>query len=142
MKDTVYFEPADCDLAAFAELIDQKLVASAVPQAATIEKNVPIYDIAALGGTLVEPEARQALLGEWATVLGQSSGVLVLRGAYADTAPIDAATRAYEAIIASRARPRRRCRPFRHRRCECPDLELASEALQARSRNLRPLFRQ
>ncbi len=99
MKDQVYFEPSDCDLDAFTRLIDRKLAASAVPRASAIEKNVPIYDIAGLGRTQADPAARQALLGEWATVLGQSSGVLVLRGAYADTASIDAATRVYDAII-------------------------------------------
>jgi len=39
-------------------------------------------------------------MAEWAWVLGQGPGVLVLKTAYADTAPIDRATAAYEAIIA------------------------------------------
>ena len=100
MKDSVYFEASDCDLATFARLIDRSLNPSDVPHAAEIARNVPIYDMPALSGALADPGKRQALLGEWGTVLGQSAGVLVLRGAYPDVAPIDAATAAYESIIA------------------------------------------
>ena len=56
--------------------------------------------MAALSGALSDPAERRALMAEWAWVLGQSAGVLVLRTAYADTAPIDAATRLFEQIIA------------------------------------------
>ncbi len=39
-------------------------------------------------------------MAEWAQVLGQSAGVVVLKSAYADTAAIDAATRVFNDIIA------------------------------------------
>jgi ectoine hydroxylase-related dioxygenase (phytanoyl-CoA dioxygenase family) len=98
MKNNVYFEAADCDLAAFTALIDQSLCPADVPLATDIAQNIPIYDMAALTPALHGPQ-RQALMGEWAHVLGQGAGVLVLRRAYADTAPIDAATRVYQDII-------------------------------------------
>lgn len=101
MKDIVYFDDDDCDLEAFKKQIDRKLEAADVPHAAEIAKNVPIYDVAALSGLLSDDVARRAVLEEWAHVLGRSSGVLVLRGAYDETTPVDHATKAYEAIIAA-----------------------------------------
>ncbi len=99
MKDRVYFEANDYDLQAFAEITSRQLKPEDVPLAAEISKNVPIYDIQALRSSLADPSLRQALKGEWAHVLGQSSGVLVLRGAYEDTATIDAASKVFDAII-------------------------------------------
>ncbi|MCU0911667.1 MAG: phytanoyl-CoA dioxygenase family protein [Rhodobacteraceae bacterium] len=100
MKDHTYFDAADCDLAAFAALCGQELPPAEVPHAAEVVRNVPVYDVAALGATLADPAARRALMGEWGRVLGRSAGVLVLRGAYPDTAPIDAATAIHDRIIA------------------------------------------
>ncbi|RLJ60109.1 ectoine hydroxylase-related dioxygenase (phytanoyl-CoA dioxygenase family) [Litoreibacter meonggei] len=99
MKDRAYFEAGDCDLATFAEITTRKLKPMDVPLAADISLNVPIYDMQTLRPSLADPARRQALMGEWAHVLGQSAGALVLRGAYSVTTPIDAATKAYETII-------------------------------------------
>jgi ectoine hydroxylase-related dioxygenase (phytanoyl-CoA dioxygenase family) len=49
---------------------------------------------------LADAGQRQALMAEWAWVLGQGPGVLVLKRAYPDTGVIDRATAVYEAIIA------------------------------------------
>lgn len=98
--DTRYFREEDCDLADFEALISKRLAASQVPQAAAIEKNIPIYDLHALRPALDHPESRRALMAEWADVLRNSAGALVLKAAYADTAPIDAATTVYNQIIA------------------------------------------
>jgi ectoine hydroxylase-related dioxygenase (phytanoyl-CoA dioxygenase family) len=100
MMDGGYFDIADCDLDAFRQLTGQTLAPGQLRFASGVAKNVPVYDMPGLGAALTEPAQRQALLAEWGFVLGQSAGVLVLKGAYEDTAPIDAATRAYEAIIA------------------------------------------
>jgi ectoine hydroxylase-related dioxygenase (phytanoyl-CoA dioxygenase family) len=61
---------------------------------------VPLYEMGALRPMLDDGSDRQALMAEWAWVLGQGPGVLVLKTAYADTAPVDRATAVYEAIIA------------------------------------------
>lgn len=101
MKDHAYFDAADCDLAAFAALTGQRLDPASVPYAAEVVRNVPVYEVARLRAALADPARRRALTGEWADVLGRSAGVLVLRGAHPDTAPVDAATRIYEAVIAA-----------------------------------------
>lgn len=95
-----YLSPDDCDLDAFKKLTAQSLDAAHVPHAARVEKNVPLYDMGQLRPELDDPQARRALMAEWAWVLGQSAGVVVLKQAYHDTAPIDRASEVFRQIIA------------------------------------------
>ncbi|WP_136444064.1 phytanoyl-CoA dioxygenase family protein [Pacificoceanicola onchidii] len=95
-----YFDRESCDLDEFKVLTSQNLLPEAVPQAASVVKNVPLYDMAEHRETLSDPSARKRLMEEWAWVLGKSAGVIVLKGAYADTTPIDRATDVFRQIIA------------------------------------------
>ena len=95
-----HWRPEDCDPADLVALLNRDTVPDDAPGATTIESGVPIYDGARLRPWLDDPAGRRALLSEWAHVLGEGAGVLVLRGAYGDTAPVDRATAAFEAIIA------------------------------------------
>ncbi len=95
-----YFTAETCDLDDFRALTSQQLDRPDVPLAADIQKNIPIYDIAALANDLADRERRFALMAEWAHVLRRSAGVLVLTQAQPDHAAIDAATAAYMRIIA------------------------------------------
>lgn len=104
MKDTIdntiaYYDPDTCDLGEFTALIDQETRPEQVPHAALIEKNIPIYDMADLRTTLEDDQTRRTLMSEWAQVLRSGAGVVALKGAYADTAVLDEATRLYEGII-------------------------------------------
>jgi ectoine hydroxylase-related dioxygenase (phytanoyl-CoA dioxygenase family) len=98
--DSGFFTLDDCDLAGFRALTERKLDPAAVPLSARVACNVPLYEVDALLQPLSDPTARRALLAEWARVLGQFSGVLVLKGAYADTGVLDEAGAVYERIIA------------------------------------------
>lgn len=100
MTNTMFYDLDSGALDAFAALTSRTLARTDVPLAAEVSKNVPIYVIADLSGKLSDPLQRQDVLAEWAWVLGQSAGVLVLKSAYSDTTPIDDATAAFEAIIA------------------------------------------
>ncbi|MBO9401154.1 phytanoyl-CoA dioxygenase family protein [Shimia sp. R9_3] len=105
MKDAVentvaYYDPDTCDLGEFTALIDQATRGEQVPYAATIEKNIPIYDMADLRPALEGDQTRRKLMAEWAKVLRSGAGVVALKGAYADTAALDEATRIYDKIIA------------------------------------------
>lgn len=91
-----YLSPQDCDLEQFSQQVEQQLTVQNVPQAHDIQNNVPIYDISQLDMT----GNTQTLRAEWADVLRNTSGVLVLKNAYADTSTIDAATKIYDKIIA------------------------------------------
>ena len=48
---------------------------------------------------LYNKKERLSLMGEWAYVLSQSSGVIVLKNTYEDNSLIDDATKIYEKII-------------------------------------------
>ena len=98
-----YFDRDACDLDAFKALTARRLAPADVPLAASVEKNVPIYDMATLGPALSDPDARRALLSEWGWVLARSAGVIVLKSAYTDTGPIDRASQVFKAIIAEEA---------------------------------------
>ena len=91
-----YLSPTDCNLDRFAKQVERQLTNQDVPQAHDIQKNVPIYDISRLDMT----GNTQTLRAEWADVLRNTAGVLVLKNAYADTGSIDAATAIYDKIIA------------------------------------------
>ncbi len=101
--DGGYFEVEGCALDEFRALIDRQLDPGALRFAAGVERNVPVYRVADLAPVLADTAARRSLMAEWGRVLGELSGVLVLKGAYADTRVIDAATTVYERIIAQEA---------------------------------------
>jgi ectoine hydroxylase-related dioxygenase (phytanoyl-CoA dioxygenase family) len=70
------------------------------PFAAGVASRVLIYDCDAVRRVVAAPEGRRALLAEWAEAMMTGPGVIVLRGAFADLAPVDAATDVFRAIIA------------------------------------------
>ena len=95
-----YYHSRECNLADFKKTVDQKLDIGSVPNAAEIQKNIPIYNIEDLQNALQSDELKFELMAEWAWVLRESSGAIVLRNAYKDTTVIDEATKLYEDIIA------------------------------------------
>ena len=97
--ETGFYTEASCDLAAFRALVDQRTSPADVPQADAIEANIPLYDMDRLAPVLTDPGLRPALLAEWARVFLSGPGVIVLKGAYADTTPLDRATGIYLQII-------------------------------------------
>ena len=95
-----YYDPQTCDLGEFKALIDQETRPETVPHAMAVEKNIPIYDMITLRAALDDVSTRRALMAEWAQVLRNGAGVLVLKSAYADTEVLDRATAIYADIIA------------------------------------------
>lgn len=94
-----YFEADACDLSEFKTITARTQIEADVPNAADIQKNVPIYDMAKLRPALEQEELRRELLIEWGRIFMSGSGALVLKGAYANTDVIDEATKVYDAII-------------------------------------------
>ena len=95
-----YYHPEECNLVDFQKIIDQNLAIDAVPNAKEIQNNIPIYDIEELQSIFQSEVLKNELMAEWAWVLRESSGVIVLRNAYRDTSAIDEATQLYQGIIA------------------------------------------
>ncbi|NDH72136.1 MAG: phytanoyl-CoA dioxygenase, partial [Rhodobacteraceae bacterium] len=84
-----YYTESSCNIDEFIKLTSQTLDPASVRHACHVEKNVPIYDMVALASNLADPDERRAIMAEWADVMMNSAGVIVLKSAYADTAPID-----------------------------------------------------
>lgn len=94
-----YFDAQHCDIAEFRELIDRELDPGVVPGAHRIASNIPVYRVSELKNALLGQQGRRRLMAEWANVLMNHAGVLVLEGAYEDTAPIDLATEIYNRVM-------------------------------------------
>ena len=95
-----YYHPEQCNLNDFKEIIDKKLSAESVPNSSEIKKNIPIYDNGKLQHVFENEDLKCELMAEWAWVLKEGSGAVVIRNAYSDTSFIDQATAIYEGIIA------------------------------------------
>ena len=86
----------DCDLDAFAALTGQTTDPGTLPHASAVVHNIPLYD-----GPALRSANRLSVMREWCDVLMSGPGAFAIKGAYADTAPIDAATAIYTDIIAA-----------------------------------------
>ena len=94
-----YYNSEFCNLNDFLEIINQKLTDGSVPNASEVKNNIPIYDVSSLKTVIENGNLKIELMAEWAWVLKESSGAIVLRNAYPDTSAIDEATNLYERII-------------------------------------------
>ena len=93
-----WYETADCDLEAFRALCLRATAAKDVPSAIDVVRNVPIYDGPRCVATLeTDRGSARGLLAEWAHVLGQGPGALVIKGAVTG---VDPATDVFHQIIA------------------------------------------
>ena len=93
-----YYSEALCSIDEFASLVERQVTPTDAPNAESIEKNVPIYDIAKIGDQLIG-QARQTLMAEWAKILKDGAGVFVLKNAQTDLEAIDDASAIFERII-------------------------------------------
>ena len=93
-----YFRAEDCDLDAFKAQVEQTTDTSSLHFASTVRKNVPIYEASAI--PLAGPD-RPFLMAEWADILRNGAGIIVIQNCYADPSVLDPATKIYEDIIAA-----------------------------------------
>lgn len=98
---TGYHVAAECRVADFATLVAATTDPRDLRFASAVRSHIPVYDCPALLAVLDDGAARPRLLAEWAQVMRDGAGVIVLERAYADTTPIDEATAIFEAIIAA-----------------------------------------
>ena len=95
------FTEADCSLADFAALVDQVTELVDYPYASAVEKNVLVYDAAAVRKAIAHHTGRLAVEAELVRALTAGPGVVAFSGAFPDTAVLDRATEAFEEIIAA-----------------------------------------
>ncbi|MBN3851821.1 phytanoyl-CoA dioxygenase [Paraburkholderia sp. Ac-20340] len=96
---SLHYREDTCSLRDFIDVVQGGRDAVRPAHAAELREDVPLYDCAALKHMLDDAAHRTTLQEEWADVLEHGAGVFVLKRAYADTTPIDAATAVFEAII-------------------------------------------
>ena len=96
---TGFYSEDACDLSEFSELVLQQTDPSTVPLAHEVIKRIPVYDMNARGAMLESADQRRRLMSEWAGVLLNGAGVVVLRNAVSDLDAIDRATEIFNRII-------------------------------------------
>jgi ectoine hydroxylase-related dioxygenase (phytanoyl-CoA dioxygenase family) len=95
---------AACDIDDFRTLIGRAVDPAAYPLAADVVSNTLVYDGDAVRKASVDPETRRDLMAEWAEALADGPGVIVIRAAFAEAGPIEAANRRFWAIIEAQRR--------------------------------------
>ena len=99
-REPQWFSERDCSV---NEFIDQLKAGDdcSTRYAADIRQGIPVYDCDQLDDLVDDASGLAQLQAEWAHVLRDGAGVLVLHRAFADTRPVDAATAVFESIIRS-----------------------------------------
>lgn len=95
--ERVWLDPLSGDYETFVELVSRSTIPEDWPLADRIEKNAPIYN-----GDMIrtlDEEHRRDLMAEWVEVFSSGPGLIVIEGAFGDTAPIDRATTLFEEMI-------------------------------------------
>ena len=95
-----YYTQDDCRIDDFKALIAQPLDSAQLRFASEVVGNIPVYSTADTTAALNDPTDRQALMAEWARVIGDLSGAVVLKGAVPDLDALDQATAIFEQVIA------------------------------------------
>jgi ectoine hydroxylase-related dioxygenase (phytanoyl-CoA dioxygenase family) len=96
----VWLTPEHCNLDDFIAEITCQTLASDYPYAMAIEKNIPIYDSAAIQILAATPDGRKTIMAEWAEAMLTGPGVVVFKNAMPEHDVIDAASARFNAMIA------------------------------------------
>lgn len=96
----VWLTKDQCEIEGFRAIVEQTTNHADYPFAAGVEKNVLVYDGEAVRKAAADPETRKALLAEWVEAMTSGPGVVAFKKAFADTTPIDTATKLFDEMIA------------------------------------------
>lgn len=88
----------------FRQIVGQSADPAHTPLATEVIRNIPIYDGAKVDKAATGPAPRAALTQEWANVLANGAGIIVIRQGLADHAVIDRASAIFDEIIAEEKR--------------------------------------
>lgn len=95
----VWLEEASCSLDDFRAHVERVTDPASVPLAATVAKNIPIYDGDAVRQAFADNALAKRLMAEWSQVLAAGPGIVVVRNTYRDLGLIDQVTKILNAII-------------------------------------------
>ena len=88
-----------CDLEAFRALVERSITLLDYPYARESLLGVLIYDGDAVREAAGAPETRKEIMAEWVEAMSEGPGIVVIRKAFADIGPIDAANARFWAMI-------------------------------------------
>ncbi len=91
---------ADCDLDEFAALVGRATEPADYPLASEVVDRVLVYDADRLRAESRDPDGADTVAAEIVRGLTDGPGVVAIRGAFPDTAVVDRATAAFDAMIA------------------------------------------
>jgi ectoine hydroxylase-related dioxygenase (phytanoyl-CoA dioxygenase family) len=97
--ERVFLTEDVCDLDAFRALVERSVNPADYPFASGAVSNVLIYEGDAVRAATASPEARKELMAEWIEAMTDGPGVIAIRQAFPDVAPIDAANARFWAMI-------------------------------------------
>ncbi len=95
----IYRRADDCRLEDLAALTRQETRLLDYPYAASVEKNVLIYDCDAVRGAIMDEDARRGIMAEWVDAFSTGPGVIVLKRAEPDHGVIEAASDVFRTMI-------------------------------------------
>lgn len=96
-----WLSESDCDLDTFVSVMDAaRATDSGSDWTREHEAGIPIYDCADLRDRLVSDSGMRSLMEDWARIMADGSGIVVLKCAFEDTAVVDEATAVFDAIKA------------------------------------------
>jgi ectoine hydroxylase-related dioxygenase (phytanoyl-CoA dioxygenase family) len=98
--ESVWLKVDDCKVQDLAALVARRTAIEDYPRAGGIAGNIPIYDGDTVRRLAGVPAERRALQAEWIRALSTGPGVVACRGGFPDLSVVDAATRAFETLIA------------------------------------------
>jgi ectoine hydroxylase-related dioxygenase (phytanoyl-CoA dioxygenase family) len=90
---------ADCDLDDFVPLVEQRPDPADFPLATEVVDRVLVYDAERLRAEVGRPDGEDTVAAELVHALTDGPGVIAVRGAFPDTAVVDRASAAFEAMI-------------------------------------------
>lgn len=93
-----WYRERDCSLNEFIDRLNEG-AGCPTPHAADVRHGIPVYDCQQLRGAKGQPSLQKRLQAEWARVLRDGAGVMVLQRAYEDPNVLDEATIVFESII-------------------------------------------
>ena len=94
-----YFTEKDCNIDQFLTLISEKIDPSSLKFAENLEHNIPIYSNHTVVSYLANPITRRQLMSEWASVISELSGALVIKGGISDLQMLEQVTELFDEII-------------------------------------------
>ena len=76
---TSFLDKENADFVKFQKIFNRKTLSNEVPLAIDIQKNIPLYDGNFINKAAIEKSSRKQVLNEWAAVLREGAGIIIIK---------------------------------------------------------------